>query len=193
MDKTKNKSKSMEEISAINSGLARTHATRLSLPAHQDHTKKRIHPVVLDVERIEEEEDDNPVRIDAAQNARGSQMSKKSHRSRAGSNSSKSSRVQKDSVGSKHRREYAYENRAYDNNLDEISVISRASTRASSVQSLEVQREQYCCFTKWSPFERKLAALVAVLITIILMLIIAVVVLASRHSEADANQASLSS
>lgn len=149
MDKAKNKSKSMEEISKIptnnNNDLARAHTARLSLPS-QSHGKKRIHPVLPEVGTIDEEDDDSfRIQIgketdEVRQNTRGSQVSKKSHRSRAGSASSKSERVRKESSSSgRHKRDYgAYENRAYDGNLDGISVISRTSTRASSsIQSLE--------------------------------------------------------
>lgn len=146
MDKTRKKSKSMEEISKISGKemeLSRTHLSRLGQPIPQTSTKKRIH--VIDVDRIDEE-DDHSVRIeigremkDDTESARGSQISKKSQRSRVGSSSSKASRttdrVKKvSSTSSKHGT--SYDNAAYDSTLDGFSVISRSSTRASSI-SLE--------------------------------------------------------
>lgn len=129
----------MEEISKISSAslvLARTHATRHSLPT-QSHPKKRVHPVILNVDSIEEE-DDRSVTIEIGKEVtatRSSQISKKSQRSRADSSSNKSNKMRKESSAGKIRRDAGYENRAYDNHLDGISIIS--SARGSSVQSLE--------------------------------------------------------
>jgi len=42
-----------------------------------------------------------------------------------------------------------------------------------------VHKEQYCCCKKWSPCERRLAALVAILISVIVILVIVVGILAT--------------
>ncbi|KAI4469621.1 alcohol dehydrogenase transcription factor myb/sant-like [Holotrichia oblita] len=149
MDKTKKRSRSMEEISKISGRdleLSRVHLSKLGLP-NQNSTRKKIHPTAIDIERIEEE-DDNSVRIeigreirDSKESVRGSQISQKSQRSRVGSSSSKTSRatdrMRKVSSTSSKQKSIAYDNGAYDNNLDEISVVSRSSTRASSI-SLDI-------------------------------------------------------
>lgn len=54
-----------------------------------------------------------------------------------------------------------------------------------------VHKEQYCCFNKWSPCERRLAALVAILVSVIVILVIVVGVLAT-NDQGVANALNLS-
>ncbi|XP_044257557.1 uncharacterized protein LOC123006753 isoform X2 [Tribolium madens] len=68
--------------------------------------------------------------------------------------------------------------------------ISRANSAASSVRSSinpsinsVVVHEQYCCCSKWSPFERVLCAAVGVLIFVVLILVITVILLAVRSPD----------
>lgn len=64
-----------------------------------------------------------------------------------------------------------------------VSSSVRSSAHDPSVASMEVQREQYCCFTRWSPCEKRLAVIVAILGAIILGLVITVGVLAGHKGE----------
>ncbi|XP_015834185.1 uncharacterized protein LOC103314819 isoform X2 [Tribolium castaneum] len=71
--------------------------------------------------------------------------------------------------------------------------ISRGNSAASSVRSSMrdpsitsvVVHEQYCCCSRWSPFERVLCAAVGVLIFVVLILVITVILLAVRSPESS--------
>ncbi|XP_022902133.1 uncharacterized protein [Onthophagus taurus] len=198
--KSKKHSKSLEEISKIppqQAQLTRAHATRHSLQTVSKleetpplrHTRSQIygkprkqHTTIILDDRIEEEEDSTtePVITNPVSDIRSSQISKKSHRSRSGSASTSRSRKESST----------HDNKAFESSLDNISVISgrsaadvksyRSSSRTPSV-SLSVQQEQYCCKSKWTPCEKRLTALVAVLLTVILILLISVIVLSTAN------------
>ncbi|XP_050518611.1 uncharacterized protein LOC126892851 [Diabrotica virgifera virgifera] len=77
---------------------------------------------------------------------------------------------------------YAFDNAAYDGNLDKRSISSRAgSSRQPSVQSLEVVREQYCCFARRTNCEKKLLVTVTILSIVIIVLVIVLALIASHH------------
>ncbi|CAG9856022.1 unnamed protein product [Phyllotreta striolata] len=81
---------------------------------------------------------------------------------------------------------YAYDNAAYDSNLDKRSISSRAgSSRQPSVQSLEVVREQYCCCAKRTKCEKKLLLTVTVLSMVVVVLIIVLAIVASNRNIKD--------
>ncbi|XP_074034968.1 uncharacterized protein [Leptinotarsa decemlineata] len=93
-----------------------------------------------------------------------------------GSRSSKTSTNNKSSL--------AFDNLAYDSNLDKRSIGSRAgSSRQPSLQSLEVVREQYCCCARKTKCERRLLIAVAIMSIIIIVLIIVLVVVATTNNE----------
>ncbi|XP_017786054.1 PREDICTED: uncharacterized protein LOC108569137 [Nicrophorus vespilloides] len=82
-----------------------------------------------------------------------------------------------------------YENQSYDGPLPPNRTTnysnSLRSSHNSSLQSLQVQKEQYCCCSRWSPCERKLVVSVAVLATIIVILLSIVSVLAKTSDEEE--------
>ncbi|XP_072399845.1 uncharacterized protein [Diabrotica undecimpunctata] len=101
--------------------------------------------------------------------------------------SSKSSKKSEKSI-------YAFDNVAYDGNLDKRSISSRAgSSRQPSVQSLEVVREQYCCFARRTNCEKKLLVTVTILIIVIIVLVIVLALIASHKDIAENLKATISS
>ncbi|VEN35054.1 unnamed protein product [Callosobruchus maculatus] len=71
---------------------------------------------------------------------------------------------------------YSYDNAGYDGGSEKKSM----SSRASSMQSLEVVREQYCCCAKRTKCERKLIIAVTVLSIVIIVLIVVIGVIAGQ-------------
>lgn len=62
---------------------------------------------------------------------------------------------------------------------------ARSSTMQGSVLSLQVHREQYCCCSKWTLFERRLALSIGVLAGVIIGLVVTVGLLASDGDGID--------
>ncbi|KAF5294474.1 hypothetical protein FQR65_LT01600 [Abscondita terminalis] len=83
----------------------------------------------------------------------------------------------------KHSEMRGCENGGYDDKSSQFERGYNDSTRSSTHESyisLQVQREQYCCFARWTPFERRLALSVGILGGIIFGLAIAVGILAGN-------------
>nr|CAH7742808.1 unnamed protein product [Callosobruchus chinensis] len=71
---------------------------------------------------------------------------------------------------------YSYDNAGYEGGAEKKSI----SSRAPSMQSLEVVREQYCCCAKRTKCERKLIIAVTVLSIVIIVLIVVIGVIAGQ-------------
>ncbi|KAJ8982142.1 hypothetical protein NQ317_011288 [Molorchus minor] len=80
---------------------------------------------------------------------------------------------------------FSFENAAFEGNLNSSrtsnATIRTNSSRAPSVQSLEVVREQYCCCAKRTKCERRLLIVVTILTIIIIVLVIVVAILANNN------------
>nr|CAI5853427.1 unnamed protein product [Callosobruchus analis] len=74
------------------------------------------------------------------------------------------------------RTNYSYDNAGYEGGSEKKSI----SSRAPSMQSLEVVREQYCCCAKRTKCERKLIIAVTVLSIVIIVLIVVICVIAGQ-------------
>ncbi|XP_019755811.1 uncharacterized protein LOC125503638 isoform X1 [Dendroctonus ponderosae] len=81
---------------------------------------------------------------------------------------------------------HSFDNKAFDGkegNLirnESANNSIRTDSRAPSVRSLEIYREQYCCCARRSKCEKSLLVTVTVLIIIIIVLVIVIAVLASN-------------
>ncbi|XP_050306396.1 uncharacterized protein LOC126743378 [Anthonomus grandis grandis] len=89
----------------------------------------------------------------------------------------KSSSASRISMTSKTTR-LSYDNKAYDAKSDDVAK----SSRAPSVQSLEVYQEQYCCCSRRTKCERILLVMVSILTVIIIVLVIVITVLAKNST-----------
>ncbi|KAJ8964252.1 hypothetical protein NQ314_005028 [Rhamnusium bicolor] len=84
---------------------------------------------------------------------------------------------------------FTFENAAFEGNVatkrNSTATIRTNSSRAPSVQSLEVVREQYCCCAKRTKCERILLITVTVLSIIIIVLVIVIIILAKQDDLPD--------
>ncbi|KAJ8951613.1 hypothetical protein NQ318_012283 [Aromia moschata] len=84
---------------------------------------------------------------------------------------------------------FSFENSAFEGSMDTKRTsnltIRTNSSRAPSIQSLEVVREQYCCCAKRTKCERTLLTTVTILIIVIIVLVVVVVILAKNHDFDD--------
>uniref|UniRef100_V5H2U9 Uncharacterized protein n=2 Tax=Anoplophora glabripennis TaxID=217634 RepID=V5H2U9_ANOGL len=84
---------------------------------------------------------------------------------------------------------YVFENAAFEGSLQSKRGSTATSSRAPSVQSLEIVREQYCCCAKRTKCERILLTMVIVLFIIVVVLVVVIVIVAKQDDIRQLTQA----
>ncbi|CAG9761580.1 unnamed protein product [Ceutorhynchus assimilis] len=95
--------------------------------------------------------------------------------------SSDASRISTMSTRSAAKVSYTYDNKGFEIRNDSGNDSIRSISRAPSLRSLEVHKEQYCCCSRRTKYERFLLVVVTILAIIVTVLVIVIIYLAKQN------------